>query len=70
MRGFIWKGDRFSWWFIALVAFFSMYWVAIDIIWRVVEISIIKLLVLSIAAAISMLLISILIWRRANRSHS
>jgi hypothetical protein len=40
MKSLLWKGDRFSWWFVGFVVAFASCWLAVDVAWRLISISI------------------------------
>jgi len=72
MKRLFWIDGRFSWWFIAVVAYVTVSLLALDYAWRVVSMSTDTLIVYAILidGALAILLIGIFTaFRRSRRSH-
>ena len=67
----IWKDGRFSWPFIAVVAYLAIAVFAIDFLWRVMKVPFAEFLATSAAVfAVPLVALVVTIWRVSRRQHS
>ena len=64
MMALIWKGNRLSWWFVGFVVAFASCWLAVDVAWRLISISITVFVLGSLGVIAIVLGTLIFLWHR------
>ncbi len=68
MRRYFWVDDRLSWWFVGFIALIATAWMALDIAWRTITMSITTLLGGWLLLTIILIVSYIWLWQRSASS--
>jgi hypothetical protein len=70
MRRYFWVDDRLSWWFVGFIVLIAAIWMALDIGWRTITMSITTLLGGWLLLTIILIVSYIWLWQRSASSHA